>query len=224
MKSVILTLLGLIYLQETLFANDQNAFLNISDQFSCEISSLHPTQMSVGMIEVREKENEITSTNIKHFKTKHPIPTVVGPNSLLYIIDHHHLARAYLESDIESGICVIYANYFDLTPDAFWLEMNQKGWVYPYDQNGHLQPISSLPLQVKDLQDDPYRSLAGAVRDANGYNKNTTPFAEFQWANFFRTRIQIKYFESNLKSSTVKEGIALALSPQAAGLPGYNYP
>ena len=45
------------------------------------------------------------------------------------------------------------------------------------------------PTHIKDLAFDPYRSLAWNVREHHGYVKNTMPFPEFKWANFFRTRI-----------------------------------
>jgi len=31
----------------------------------------------------------------------------------------------------------------------------------------------------RDLVDDPYRSLAGALRQTGGYGKDVTPYAEF---------------------------------------------
>ena len=40
--------------------------------------------------------------------------------------------------------------------------------------------------------DDPFRSLAGELRRAGGFAKDTTLFSEFLWADFLRRRIKRK--------------------------------
>ncbi len=193
------------------------------DICEAEIVDLHPTQMSVGMIEVREKESRLEHADLGHYKKTHPIPTVIGPKGILYIIDHHHLARAYLDLRVSSGYCQIYANYSNLTDGDFWNQMEQNHWVYPYDQDGKGPfPISSLPVTVSALQNDPYRSLAGAVRDQGAYDKTNTPFSEFKWADFFRTHIQLTSSETSLTEAVIDEAKKLALSPLAKDLPGYK--
>lgn len=60
-----------------------------------EVHRLHPTQITIGMIEVQEKRKELTVLKIhalRDFLQNHPIPAVEGPNDKLYITDHHHLA------------------------------------------------------------------------------------------------------------------------------------
>ena len=93
---------------------------------------------------------------------------------------------------------------------------------------------------MKDLANDPYRSLAWKVRTRYGYGKSLHAFAEFLWADFFRIRIVIdswilkdKIREedvliSNLpaehKKEIIDEAMQLARSPEAAGMPGYLGP
>jgi hypothetical protein len=43
--------------------------------------------------------------------------------------------------------------------------------------------VEQLPQKVTGLTDDPYRSLAWAVRKRGGFQKTTASFSEFQWAN-----------------------------------------
>ena len=118
--------------------------------------------------------------------------------------------------------CEIKANFAKLSWEAFWKKMNSKSWLYPYDENGEgPKPFDQLPATVSDLRDDPYRSLAGAVHDAGGFDKSHEPFAEFQWANFFRTRIQLGAGDSAIRHA-VKEAKKLARSEAARDLPGYN--
>jgi hypothetical protein len=81
--------------------------------------------------------------------------------------------------------------------------------------------VESLPRDVRGLADDPYRSLAWRVRDKGGYDKNTTPFSEFQWAEFFRKNLTISDINDDFHAA-VKQAMDLAESPEAAHLPGYK--
>ena len=44
-----------------------------------------------------------------------------------------------------------------------------------------------LPEDIRGLADDPYRSLAWALRHAGAYEKTDLAFSEFKWADFLRT-------------------------------------
>jgi hypothetical protein len=67
------------------------------------------------------------------------------------------------------------------------------------------------------LIDDPYRSLAGYVRDAGGFAKTPTAFAEFLWADFFRPRVRIGPTRPEFDQS-VEAAMKLATSSEAAHL------
>src|ERR1041384_4570919 len=62
------------------------------------ILSLRPTQMIVGMREVKEKRRRWREYKSKKKQAellgKHMIPVVLGPDQRHYVVDHHHLARA----------------------------------------------------------------------------------------------------------------------------------
>jgi hypothetical protein len=73
---------------------------------------------------------------------------------------------------------------------------------------------------VSGLVDDPFRSLAAFVRDADGYAKTPEPFADFQWADFFRTRIRLWTTPFQF-TAAVHQGEYLAKSPDARVLPGF---
>ncbi|MCX5785763.1 MAG: hypothetical protein NTX59_08730 [Elusimicrobia bacterium] len=193
--------------------------------FKCKISELHPTQLAVGLLEVKDKKhdlNKLSGHDLKKFEEENPEPTVKGPNGRLYIIDHHHLALALYDIGENNTYCSLEADYSKLTVNEFWARMNRQKWVYPYDENGSGPlPYSALPSTVAALKDDPYRSLASAVRHAGGYNKTPEPFAEFRWADFFRRRIAKHDLSDNFDDS-VKKGVHLAHSEEAVGLPGYQ--
>ena len=179
--------------------------------------------MTVGMIEVRDKQRHLARLGHRarrDFLTCHPIPAVVGPGDILYITDHHHLARALWEERLQSGVFLVEADFTPLHPAAFWAEMGARQWVHPIDARGRRHPVDALPRHVKELVDDPYRSLARYVRDAGGYTKTDTAFAEFQWADFFRPRVRIARGREGFEAA-VRAALRLVHVPAARRLPGF---
>jgi hypothetical protein len=191
-----------------------------------EIHRLRPSQITVGLIEVHDKRVRLESLK-KHeqrdFLLNHPIPAVWGPDGKLYIIDHHHLGRAAEEAGIDTGFFLVEDDFSKLPIAQFWPRMNAAGWAHPIDQHGERCPFDRIPDHLTKLIDDPYRSLAGYVRDAGGFEKSPTPFCEFQWADFFRTRVLIGPTRADFDTA-VAEALKLAGSPAAESLPGYKGP
>jgi hypothetical protein len=99
--------------------------------------------------------------------------------------------------------------------------MSEAKWAHPIDQNGKPCGFEAIPSHLVQLLDDPYRSLAGYVRNAGGYDKTPTAFAEFLWADFFRTRVTIGPTRAAFNNA-VQRALPLAGSKEAAGLPGYH--
>jgi hypothetical protein len=198
------------------------------DLCSCKVLELRPTQFAVGMIEVQNKETELASKagpKLSAYQQKHPEPVVKGPGNALFITDHHHLALAMADRGIEATSCQLEADYSGLDPGSFWAKMEEQHWVYLYDENGKgPRSPADLPRTVAGLKDDPYRSLASAVRDGGGFSKVSTPFAEFEWANYFRSSgISVAEIRGNFRKS-VKEASAIAAKREACSLPGYKGP
>ena len=211
---------------------DCDAKLKSKDSCKIGVLELHPTQFCVGMREVNQKVDELEKLGKKggedaekDFLKKKLVPAVIGPHGVFYLTDHHHLVLAAERSHIAHVYAEIQANWSDLSPETFWAEMEKKNWVYLHDENGVLIPDPNrLPSDVRGLVDDPYRSLAGAAREAGAYDKSDKPFAEFLWADFFRhIPIQIEKGEEGFQRA-LKEAEKLAHSDQAqaADLPGYR--
>jgi hypothetical protein len=191
-----------------------------------EIHRLRPTQVTVGLIEVHDKRAELEALKKKEqrdFMAAHPIPGVWGPDGKLYITDHHHLGRAASEADVDTGFFFIEEDFSKCPIAQFWPKMSQNNWARPVDQNGKPCGFEAIPDHLAKLIDDPYRSLAGYVRNAGGYDKTPVAFAEFQWADFFRPRVNIGPKRADFDNS-VAIGLKLAASPAAANLPGYKGP
>jgi hypothetical protein len=188
------------------------------------LQDLHPTQLTVGMIVVQDKRKHLTGmspSDRQGFMKAHPMPAVLGPQGKLYITDHHHLGRAALEAAVPTGFFQVDADLSNYTMESFWKEMNENLWVHPLDENGVRHNYSMIPDKLGKLVDDVYRSVAGYVRDAGGYDKTPTAFAEFIWADFFRRNIAVETVRADFQTA-VRAGISLAQSKLAKNIPGYN--
>jgi len=190
------------------------------------IVSLRPTQISVGLHEVKEKRRHIRERGpqkIGDFLGDHMIPVILGPKKRHYVIDHHHLALALHEEGLKNVLVTIVADLSELEPDDFWLVLDHHSWVHPYDETGRRRDFSRIPKSIEKLRDDPFRSLAGKIRRVGGFAKDTTPFSEFLWADFFRRRMKRKAVQSNFRAA-VKEAKKLAKTLDARYLPGWSGP
>jgi hypothetical protein len=190
------------------------------------IDDLRPTQITVGIREVKAKRKrwrELAAKEGGVFLGKHMIPVVLGPKGLHYVIDHHHLARALQEEGVKEVAVTHIANLSKLDQDAFWTVMDNRSWMHPFDSNGERRHYKDIPKHVADLADDPYRSLAGELRRAGGFAKDTTPFSEFLWADFLRRRMKRKAVERDFDRA-IEKAKKLAKGKDADYLPGWCGP
>ena len=156
---------------------------------------------------------------------------VIGPGGNFYITDHHHLARALYDIGETTTYCKIVNNLSDATPDAFWKYMEANNKVYLKDQNGDVITPQDLPTSVKDLRNDPFRSLAGEVRESCGLDKADKgpadeDYMEFRWADYLRahwaqTGIAANDIDTNFDRAS-KAALQLAARKEASSLPGYT--
>jgi hypothetical protein len=191
-----------------------------------EITDLRPTQITVGMREVQAKRKHWRDIGMKkggEFLGKHMIPVILGPKKRNYVVDHHHLSLALHEEKVKHVAVTVLANLSKLEPDEFWKVMDNRNWMHPFDDNGNRKHYDDIPKSITELIDDPFRSLAGELRRAGGYAKDTTPFSEFIWAEFLRRRIKRKNVESNFDGA-LEKALQLAKSQDAGYLPGWCGP
>jgi len=189
------------------------------------IASLRPTQISVGLREVERKRLQWRGEGEKGgaFLGRHMIPVVLGPKRRPYVIDHHHLARALHDEGQHEVLTTVVADLHPLSSDAFWVFLDNRGWLHPFDAEGKRREYSAIPKRIGKLVDDPFRSLAGAVREAGGYAKETTPFSEFIWADYFRRRIKRSRLEEDYEGAVAK-AMLLARAHDASFMPGWCGP
>jgi hypothetical protein len=187
------------------------------------IKSLRPTQMTIGMREVNEKRREWRERGGEKgaaYLGRHMIPVVLGPKGRHYPIDHHHLARALEEEGVRDILVNVVADLSTLAKEEFWVFLDNRGWCHPYDAQGRRRTFDDIPATVASMEDDPFRSLAGELRQAGGYAKDATPFSEFIWADFLRRRIKRKAVEKNFPSA-LRKALTLAKAEAASYLPGW---
>lgn len=190
------------------------------------IGDLRPTQITVGMREVKEKRKHwraIKGEKGRQFLGNHMIPVILGPKGRHYIIDHHHLARALYDEGVKEVLVTVIANLSMVGRDAFWVVLDNRSWMHPFNDKGDRCGYEEIPKSVRDLKDDPFRSLAGELRRAGGFAKDTTPFSEFLWADFFRRHISRKLVASDFNVA-LETALELAKSKDAIYLPGWCGP
>ena len=190
------------------------------------IAELRPTQMTVGMREVRAKQKSWQGQDPKkkaEFLGRHMVPVVRGFKDRLYVTDHHHLSLALHNEGVESVQIIVVADLRTLAEDEFWVFLDNRGLVHPYDAQGRRCGFGQIPRRITGLKDDPFRSIAGELRRIGGFAKDTTPFSEFLWADFLRRRISGVTARDDF-TKAIKQAMKLAKTPLASHLPGWCGP
>jgi hypothetical protein len=191
-----------------------------------EILSLRPTQITVGMREVHEKREhwrKHKDDKKSEFLGRHMMPAILGPKDRYYLVDHHHLARALHDEGEKHVLVAVVMDLRRLDTKSLWTVLDHRAWVHPYDAAGRRRDYAEIPETVEGLKDDPFRSLAGELRRAGGFAKDTTPYSEFLWADFLRARVKPSLVDNDFAAS-IEQALALAKSREADYLPGWCGP
>jgi hypothetical protein len=87
-----------------------------------KLEQLHPTQITVGKIEVACKREEWSKLGKKARKAaldSHWFPTILGPNGQHYIVDHHHFGLALIEEGVKEVPLLVLKDMSWLEPEIF---------------------------------------------------------------------------------------------------------
>jgi hypothetical protein len=188
------------------------------------IADLRPTQITVGFREVAQKRLRWRSRIRKACEKGAPklvTPIVLGPTGARYLIDRHHLACAIRDEGVEEVQIRQIADFSALAPQDLWPALEARGWCRPYDADGRRRPFGDIPHTLDALSDDPFRSLASALRRAGGFTKKAAPFSEFAWADFLRHRISSDAVVMDFDAS-LDRALILAKTSAACRLPGWR--
>lgn len=193
-----------------------------SEAVPVRIIDLRPTQITLGLREVAQKRLRWRSRLHGRRAARAPlVPVVLGPSGRLYLVDRHHLVRALAEEGEAEVLTRAIADLRDLTPHDLWPALDARGWCHPHGPDGRRRSYDEIPSTIGDLRDDPYRSLASALRRAGGFAKKTAPFSEFAWADFLRRRIPASTLALDFDAA-LGQALRLAGTPAARDLPGWR--
>ncbi|MBB2919730.1 ParB-like protein [Cupriavidus alkaliphilus] len=188
------------------------------------LDALHPTQITVGGYHVAQKVHttrRVAPEARAAFLDRHRVHLVIGPEQVLYVVDHHHWVRAWHDLGLTHVPGIVRADLSDLDVPAFWRHMVANHLVHPYDEHGRRRPLTELPEAIHDMRDDPYRSLEAFVQLAGGYRKVKTAYPDFRWADFFRRHVPGPFDTPHHFAFAVASAFRLAHSREAKDLPGY---
>lgn len=194
-----------------------------TDPVLARLADLHPTQITVGFREVAQKRLRLRARLRKAGEGRAPklvAPVVLAPDGALYLIDRHHLACAMKAEGVERVQIRLVADFSAVAEQDLWPALEVKGWCRPYDADGRRRPFDDIPATLDALLDDPFRSLASALRRSGGFTKRAAPFSEFAWADFLRTRIPSHTVAMDFDSA-LDHAMSLARTPAAQHLPGW---
>ena len=145
----------------------------------CDLTVLRPLQGAVGMQEVAYKEKRISKHRDREYEKLEadPIKVVAGPDGQFFITDHHHGAKAWLQSGAQKGFCKVINSEKNLprtfeTEQQFWAVLEKAHLVRLKNEKGVDIEPSELPKMLEAMPDDPYRSLAWLVREKGGFCKS----------------------------------------------------
>lgn len=158
---------------------------------------------------------------LERYLDSRAVPVVIDRKGKYFLVDRHHLCSACILIGIQKVKIMLMADFsYTKSDEEFWLQMQEKKYVLLQDAHGLPITPDMLPKTLEGLSNDPYRSLAGLVRDAGTIRKVNVPFSEFLWAAFFRQRIDEEVIDGMLHSN-LKVAIRLAQSEDAKNIPGY---
>jgi hypothetical protein len=199
------------------------------DLLEVPLASLQPTQMCVGMAEIRSRQRDFAQDDPaeqrRYLKSK-PTPLVRSARGELWMVDRHHRLRALLELDRHATAFGYVVLQLEVSERHLVLEqLHQRGWLYLYDGRGTGPlPPTALPTSLSNTQDDPYRSLVWKLK-REGHLKSAPliPFHEFRWGAWLRSR-NLPPFCSDRLESALPAARALVRSRAAAHLAGWIEP
>jgi len=191
------------------------------------IAQLQPTQMCVGLAEVRSRQldfSEESGDQRRRYLRSKPVPLVRNASGLFWMMDRHHRLRGLIELAPESiafGYIALEVSSDDRS--LVLEELERRGWLYLHDGRGlGPLPATALPSTLHGLQDDPYRSLVWKLKKEGCIEPEPLiPFHEFRWGAWLRSR-SLPPFSSTHLDSALPAARALVRSRAASHLAGWK--
>ena len=162
--------------------------------FEVEVGRLQPTQMCIGLAEVRSRQRDFLQDSEqerqRYLRTK-PVPLVRNGRGDLWMVDRHHRLRALLELDPTVTTFGYVIEELAQTNRVDVLQhLQNRGWLYLFDGRGNgPQSPEALPSNLLSLLDDPCRSLVWKLKKERAIKPQPLiPYHEFRWGAWLRRR------------------------------------
>ena len=111
--------------------NDDHSLIEV------RVDVLQPTQMCVGLAEVRSRQRDFSLESRKErldYLRGKPVPLVRNRLGQLWMVDRHHRLRALLEMDPEvTTYGYVVAELESEGRDEALTALQQRGWLYLHD-------------------------------------------------------------------------------------------
>ena len=191
------------------------------------MADLQPTQMCIGLAEVRSRQRDFSSETAEErraYLASKPVPLVMGGGGNCWMVDRHHRLRGLVEIDPHAtAFGYVVLELAAASRPQVLEELHRRGWLYLYDGRGvGPLPHSALPHRLADLLDDPYRSLVWKLkREKRIAAEPLIPFHEFRWGAWLRRR-PLPPFSSERLEPALPQARALVTSPAASHLAGWT--
>lgn len=199
------------------------------------LEKLHPTQFALGRISIPDKieklEKKYKKGKLDKYLKKKAIPAILGPDMLFYIQDGHHTMAALdlskkIPQEEKKTIISELIDKSELSAYDFKKYMIDNQKVFLLNKDYKLQTFEEIPANFKAMQDNPYRSFAELVQNAQGFCKAKFNYLEFLWGKYFEEELLkegIVLTESNDSLySLVDKGVEMATRERAKTLPGFK--
>ena len=200
-----------------------------ADLLEVPLQALQPTQLCVGMAEIRSRQLDFANDDPKQrrrYLKRKPTPLVRSAAGELWMVDRHHRLRALLELDPNAmAFGYVVLDLAVAERHAVLEQLHQRGWLYLYDGRGlgPLHPMA-LPTSLSGTHDDPYRSLVWKLkREGLVEAAPLIPFHEFRWGAWLRSR-NLPHFSSDRLDPALPAARALVRSQAASHLAGWIAP
>jgi hypothetical protein len=168
---------------------------------SCSVADLHPTQLTVGMLEVKHLGKKLLQELQQDMaRPDHEAKIVIASDGGFYLTDgHHHALAIYNKESRANTTCIVTENDYNTNDQSllssspnFWYIMESRKHARLYDENGH----RGIPPQtLGGLRDDKYRTLSSWIKDWLKDNCGIMmpgDYAQFQWADIIRANDSAK--------------------------------
>lgn len=200
---------------------------------------IHVTQFLYGRPGVLNRKIELDSlsfSELQEYIAEKPIPYVLGPDGMKYIIDRHHFSRSLFEMrarlvekfgeqanelQISFQKVNIYGKDSSTLSDSEFGETMIENKLTYLRKGSSFRSFNELPTHISDIEEDYYRGLAWIVRKSGAFVKTDVPFAEFYWGEYFEKALGFQ--KEKLTKKKIRKAIraTLVINDETSQLPGF---